>query len=224
MNEPLASMRERVAAAGRRLAERGLVLGTAGNLSARVGELVAVTATGAALEHLTAAQVVVVDLDGEPVEGDFAPTSELQLHLGVYRRYGTGAVVHTHSPLATALACVLEELPIIHYQLLELGGPIRVAPYATFGTVELAEAVLSALQERSAALLANHGAVVHGPDVESAAERALLLEWGCQLYWHAAAVGSPRSLDAQEQAAFAAAVAERGYGDLQPRAGRGSAG
>jgi L-fuculose-phosphate aldolase len=219
MTAQVAATREQLAAAGRRLAEQGLVVGTAGNLSARAGELVAVTPTGAALERLTAAQVVVVDLDGEPVEGEFAPTSELQLHLGIYRRHGAGAVVHTHSPLATALACVLDELPVIHYQLLELGGPVRVAPYATFGTRELADAVVEALHERSAALLSNHGAVVHGPDVETAVERALLLEWGCQVYWYAAAVGSPRTLDAEQQAAFTTALAERGYGTLQPLGG-----
>ena len=96
------------------------------------------------------------------------PTSELELHLGVYRRYEAGAVVHTHAPIATALACVLDELPVVHYQMLALGGPVRVAPYATFGTPELAELTLDALEGRTAALMANHGAIAYRPDLDVA--------------------------------------------------------
>src|ERR1700743_1088011 len=106
------AQRTGVSAASRRLAAEGLVLGTAGNVSARAGDLVAVTPTGAVLADLTPEQIVVVDLDGPPVSGDFAPTSELELPLGAYRRYGPGAVVHAHSPIGTALACVLDELPL----------------------------------------------------------------------------------------------------------------
>jgi L-fuculose-phosphate aldolase len=204
-----------VAAAARLLATRGLVVGTAGNLSERVGDMVALTASGAVLERLTADQVVAVDLDGTQVDGELAPTSELELHLGVYRRYRVGAVVHTHAPRATALACVLDELPVIHYQMLELGGEVRVAPYATFGTPELAEATLEALRDRNAALMSNHGAIAHGPDLVTAVDRALLLEWACDLYWHAAALGQPRTLDAAQQRAFLDASADRAYGRLE---------
>jgi L-fuculose-phosphate aldolase len=158
----LEAERERVAAAARRLAEEGLVLGTAGNISQRAGDRIAVTPSGAALANLDPGDMVIVDLDGNRLEGHGAPTSELDLHLGVYRRYGAGAVVHMHAPFATALACVIDELPAVHYQLLALGGPIRVAPYATFGSPELAQLTLDALQGRSAALMANHGAIVHG--------------------------------------------------------------
>lgn len=202
--------RERVAAAARRLADQRLVLGTAGNVSERVGDLVAVTPTGTELAAMTPDHVAVVDLSGEQVEGDLAPTSELELHLGIYRRCGAGAVVHTHAPMATALACVLDELPVIHYQMLALGGPIRVVPYAMFGTRELADATLDALRDRSAALMSNHGAVVHGPGLESAVQRTLLLEWACGIYWHAAAIGTPRTLDAEQQAEFLEAFAHYG--------------
>src|SRR5438270_137141 len=155
----LGSEREEVAAACRRLAAEGLVLGTAGNVSARAGKHVAISATGAALADATPDQITVVDLEGQVVDGQLAPTSELDLHLGVYRRYDAGAVVHTHAPMATALACVLEdELPCVHYQMLLLGGTVRVAPYRTFGTPELAESVIEALDGRTAALMANHGA------------------------------------------------------------------
>lgn len=211
----VAAARERVAAAARRLADQGLVIGTAGNVSERMGDLVAVTPTGAVLKSLTPDQVVVIDLDGEQVEGELGPTSELELHLGIYRRYEAAAVVHTHAPLSTALACVLDELPVIHYQMLALGGAVRVVPYATFGTAELAEAVLEALQDRTAALMSNHGSVVHAQDLDTAVEHTLLLEWACSIYWHAAAIGTPRTLDPEQQAAFMEAVARRGYGKVQ---------
>ncbi len=120
------------------LAREGLVLGTAGNISERSGELVAVTPTGRRARRADAEQVAVVDLDGQQAHGELAPTSELELHLGVYRRYEAEAVVHTHPPMGTALSCVLEELPLVHYQMLALGGAVRVAPYATFGSRELA--------------------------------------------------------------------------------------
>jgi L-fuculose-phosphate aldolase len=204
--------RERVAAASCLLAEKGLVLGTAGNVSERAGELVAITPTGAELDGLTAEQVAVVDLDGGHVDGELAATSELDLHLGVYRRYGAGGVVHTHAPMATALSCVLDELPCIHYQLLLLGGPVRVAPYRTFGTPELAQVTLDALDGRAAALMANHGAIAFGADVDAAVKQSLLLEWGCELYWHAAALGEPRVLGEEDRQAVIAAAVERNYG------------
>lgn len=209
--------RERVAQAARRLAADGLVHGTAGNISERAGARVAVTPTGAELNALSADEVTVVDLEGELLSSDLLPTSELELHLGVYRRYDAGAVVHTHAPFATAVACALDELPVVHYQMLALGGPIRVAPYATFGTSELAELTLAALEGRSAALMANHGAIAYGPDIDGAVQQSLLLEWACALYWRAAALGSPRTLDQADQQAFIEAVTQRGYGATRRR-------
>jgi L-fuculose-phosphate aldolase len=207
--------RDRVAAAARRLADERLVLGTAGNISERVGELVAITPTGSVLEALTADDVVVVDMAGKHVTGELPASSELELHLGIYRRYDASAVVHTHASVATALSCVLDELPVVHYQMLTLGGAVRVAPYATFGTSELAALTLDALQDRNAALMSNHGAITHGPDLTTAVDRMLLLEWACGVYWHAAALGAPRTLDAEQQAAFMKAIADRGYGGPQ---------
>ncbi len=213
MIEPV---QEAVAAASRRLAAQGLVLGTAGNVSARAGGLVAITPTGAVLAELTAQEVTLVDLDGHAVGGDLAPTSELDLHLGVYRRYDAGAVVHTHAPMATALSCVVDELPCVHYQMLLLGGTVRVAPYATFGTAELAAAVLDALEGRTAALMANHGGIAYAADVDAAVELSLLLEWACGVYWRAAALGVPRVLDDDQLGGVIAAAVERGYGRTRP--------
>jgi L-fuculose-phosphate aldolase len=221
---PLAAEREQVAAAARALSGQGLVLGTAGNLSARRGELVAVTPTGAALAELRAEQVSVVDLGGGLVHGELAPTSELGLHLGVYGRFDTGAVVHTHSPVATALSCVIDEVPAVHYAMLALGGAVRVAPYATFGTPELAGHVLDALEGKTAALMANHGALVHGADMSTAVELAQLLEWACTVYWRAATLGTPRTLGDEELGAVLEAVLERGYGSVRAAAPDGAPG
>src|SRR5215211_3089561 len=207
------ALREQVAAAARRLAAEGLVLGTAGNVSARSGDVIAISPTGAQLAELEAGDVTLVDRDGKVVGGELAPTSELDLHLGVYRRYDAGAVVHTHAPKATALACVLDdELPCVHYAMLALGGSVPVAAYRTFGTAELAEAVLDALEGKTAALMANHGAIAYAGDADKAVEASLLLEWACDVYWRAAQVGTPRALDAEQQQAVVQAVVERSYG------------
>lgn len=204
-----------IAAVCRSLAAQGLAIGTAGNVSVRRGEQIAVTATGARFEDMTPAQVTVVTLEGR-VLGELAPTSEINLHLAIYRNFGAGAVVHTHAPVATAVGLAVDELPCIHYQMLLLGGAIRVAPYATFGTPELAAAVVAALDGKAAALMANHGAVTHAADLPTAIDHALLLEWACTVYWRAAAIGEPRSLDAAQQQAVIEAAVQRTYGTVKP--------
>jgi L-fuculose-phosphate aldolase len=205
--------REAVADAARCLAQAGLALGTAGNVSARYGDLVAVTRTGATLATVSAEDVAVVDLSASSVEGP-PPSSELALHLGAYHRYGAGAVVHVHGPVSTALACVIDELPAVHYQMVALGGPIRVARYATFGTIELADATLEALEDRTAVLMANHGALTYGEDLSSAVGRAELLEWVCTVYWQAAAIGAPRTLSDAQLDDVRTEMAHRRYGKL----------
>jgi L-fuculose-phosphate aldolase len=210
------TLRTQVADASRKLANAGLLIGTSGNVSARLDERVAVTATGAVLADISPDEVTVVDLDGRIIAGDLEPTSELELHLGIYKRYDAGAVVHTHAPVSTALSCTLDELPCIHYQQLLLGGTLRVAPYATFGTPELATSVLGALEDRSAALMSNHGSVTHGTTLDKAVENALLLEWLCTVYRDASIVGTPRTLDESQQTDVITAAIARGYGHTKP--------
>ena len=188
--------REAVAAYARRLVADGLVVGTAGNLSVRLEDRVAITPSAVSYEELTSELVASVALDGTTLEGD--PSRELPLHLAVYRETDADAVVHTHSPWATALACTADELPAVHYLVAELGGPVRVAPYATPGSEELGRALLPALAGRSAALLASHGAVTIGATLEQAYKRALLLEWLCALYARARSLGEPRLIAAAE--------------------------
>ncbi len=203
-----------LAPACHRLAGAGLVPGTSGNVSVRDGDLVRLTGTGVALSAVTESDVAVVHLDGTVVAG--RPTSELELHLAIYRDTSAGAIVHTHAPKATAVACVLDELPVIHYQLLAFGGPIRVAPFHAFGTPELAAAVVNALAGRRAALLANHGAVNYAATLAEAVPDAEVLEWACGLYCGAAALGPPRILNDGQQAAVRASAERHGYRSLSP--------
>jgi L-fuculose-phosphate aldolase len=211
----MATERELVAEASRRLAEEGLVLGTSGNVSARTDDLVAITPTGGRLAELAAADIAVVDRRGAHVDGELAATSELALHLAIYDHLEAGAVVHAHPPIGTALACVIDELPLVHYGMLAFGGSVRVAPYATFGSDELADRTVEALRDRNAALMANHGTVTFAADLGTAVENALLLEWACEVYWRAGAIGTPRTLDVGQQQAVLDTVASRRYGRTQ---------
>ena len=196
----------------RRLAASGLVVGSAGNLSVRDGETVSLTAKGVNLGQLAPDDIAVTDLNGNLLAG--TPTSELELHLAIYRNYDAGAIVHTHAPMATAVACVLDELPVIHYHLLALGGSIRVAPFHAFGTRALADAVVDALRGRSAALLANHGAINFAASLPEAVDGAVVLEWACALYVNTAQLGTARVLDAEQQAAVRESATRHGYGSL----------
>lgn len=208
--------REALAAAAVRVASEGLVVGTGGNLSVRLKDTVWVTRSGVDLGRCTPDDIVAVALDGTPVPDEGAggpePTSELPLHLGVYADTDAAAVVHVHAPWSTAVACVLDELPVVHYQQLLLGGTIRVAPYAVFGTPALADGVRAALAGRSAALMANHGAVAHGATLDQALERALLLEWLCALHHRASALGPVRTLTESQQHDTVLAALARNYG------------
>jgi L-fuculose-phosphate aldolase len=199
----LARERELIAEVGRRMTADRLVVGTSGNLSIRAGDLLAVTPTGHAYDTLTPDLVCVQRLDGSAVEGRLAPTSELPIHQLIYRHTDAAAVVHTHSTAATAVSTVVDELPTIHYILAVLGGPIRVAPYATFGSQELADNVLAAIEGRSGVLLANHGAVTYGPTIQVAYDRALYLEWVAEVWLRAHALAppfTPHLLDEAEMA------------------------
>ena len=215
-----ARARTAIAAASRRLAAEGLLIGTAGNVGVALDGadtgLVAVTGTGVVLADAGAGDVTVVDADGSVVDGTLAPTSELDLHLDLLSRPDVGAVVHTHAPVGTALSLVLDELPCVHYQQLLLGGSVPVVPFAVFGSAELARSVRTALRDRHAALLANHGTVTIGPDLDTAVERALLLEWACHLYWRAASIGTPRALSPADQQAGIEAALRTGYGSRRP--------
>jgi L-fuculose-phosphate aldolase len=213
----LEQARDDVVRTCRELAAAGLVVGTSGNVSVRAGELIAVSPSGLDYADLTAGLVGVHRLDGTPVEAPLRPTSEMPLHLAVYAATGAGAIVHTHPVAATALSTLTAELPAIHYQVAMFGGPVPVAPYATYGSEQLARNVAAALSDRTACLMANHGALTTGADLRSALTGTRYLEWLCEVYLRALAAGQasgPRLLPADEITLVARQLAS--YGQRVP--------
>ncbi|MEU8949829.1 class II aldolase/adducin family protein [Streptomyces sp. NPDC048489] len=203
-------------ATARRTVADGLVVGTSGNVSVRVGDTVLVTPTGVPYDRLAPGDVVGVDLDGRQTLGSLRPTSELPMHLAVYRATDARAVVHTHAAHATAVSTLVTELPLIHYMAGALGGPVRVAPYATYGTPELAENMMRALAGRTACLLQNHGTLAHGASLDQAYDRTAQLEWMSRVWLLASSVpGLSPTLLTREQLAQAGERL-RGYGQPGP--------
>ncbi|MGW4045850.1 class II aldolase/adducin family protein [Streptomyces sp. NPDC004721] len=208
-------------AAARRTVSDGLVVGTSGNVSVRVGDTVLVTPSGVPYDRLTDDDVTGVGLDGRQVLGTLVPTSELPMHLAVYRSTDAGAVVHTHAVHATAVSTLVTELPLIHYMAGALGGPVRVAPYATYGTEELARNMLRALDGRTGCLLRNHGTVTYGATLDQAYDRTAQLEWMCRVWLAASGVpGLTPALLTPEQLAQAGERL-RVYGQPGPGPGPG---
>lgn len=201
MADPFTSEdREALCAAAASVATSGLVVGSSGNLSIRRGEHVLITPRRARLAATDPASCVCVALaDGAVDDGHAAgsdPSSEITLHRLTYAAVPDAqAVVHTHSHFATVLSSLVTEVPAIHYVATAFGGPVRVAPYATFGSDDLAGGVAAALDGRTAALMANHGAVATGSSIAHAVEQAEQLEWLCSVYWHARVLGDPQILD-----------------------------
>jgi L-fuculose-phosphate aldolase len=210
-------IRESLADTCRALRRGGLVVGTAGNVSVRVGDLVAVSPSGLDYDAMTSELVGVHTLDGTPVDAPLRPSSELPLHLQIYARTGAAAVVHTHAPASTALSCVVDEVPASHYYTAMFGGPVRVAPYATFGSDELAANVAMALDGRTAALMGNHGAVVVADTLAAALSLAGYLEYVCDVHLRTLATGRPvRTLPAEEIENVAGLLSGYGRSAEQP--------
>lgn len=191
-------LRAELVAYNGRLVSDGLCIGTAGNLSVRTGDQVLITPSSIPSDQLRPEQMAAVGVDGLIADAPVRPSSELPLHLAVYAATDARAIVHTHSPFATVLSTTVEVLPAVHYAINGLGGPVRVVPYATFGSTELADGVRAGLDERFGAILQNHGTVTYGSTLAEAFYRAQLLEWLATLYWRAAQLGRPRILDAEE--------------------------
>ncbi|MGW5737917.1 MULTISPECIES: class II aldolase/adducin family protein [Streptomyces] len=175
-------------AAARRTVTDGLVVGTSGNVSVRVGDTILVTPSGVPYDRLGPRDAVGVDTDGHRLFGDLAPTSELPMHLAVYRTTRAAAVVHTHAVHATAVSTLVPELPPVHYMAAALGGPVRVARYAPYGSDELAENMLRALRDRTGCLLQNHGTITYGDTLDQAYDRTAQLEWMARLWLTASSV------------------------------------
>lgn len=177
----------------------GINQGTSGNISARVEGGMLITPSGVPYKATTPDMIVFVGEDGSAA-GDWLPSSEWRMHLDIYRmRPEAGAVVHTHSPHATALSCLRRDIPAFHYMVAAAGGrDLRCAPYATFGTQALSDAMLAALDGRRACLLANHGQIAFGRTVDKALWLAGEVEALAHQYAIAARLGDPILLDDPE--------------------------
>src|SRR4051812_49204162 len=190
--------RAAIVEAGARLAQAGLVVGGAGNISVRVDDRLVITPRGCRLAALDPAALLVTDLDGRLVEGDGRVSSETQLHCAAHRATGAGAVVHTHPVFCTVVSTLADEIAGIHYAVELFGGSVRVAGYATFGSPELAANVAEALRDRTGALMRTHGGVRGGEALESALERTETLEWLAEVHYRAPLAGTPAVLSPEQ--------------------------
>lgn len=211
---PENSRRELIAHA-QAMVHSGLNKGTAGNLSLRTTEQgqdgFLITPTGMSYDALTTADVPFVELTGK-AHGARRPSSEWRMHLDLYRAAPeAGAILHAHSPFATALACLRRDIPPFHYMIARFGGDtIRCAPYALFGSQALSDVAVLAMRERRACLLGNHGMLVAARALPEALALGIEFEALCEHYWRACQLGDPVLLTPEEMAAAITQFA--GYG------------
>jgi L-fuculose-phosphate aldolase len=218
-SDDLQAARAQLVTYSARLLDDGLAVGSAGNMSVRVGDVVAITPSGIGYADMRPADVCLVTPAGTELtdgagHGNLeTPSTETPMHLAIYAATGAQAVVHTHSPEVIALSASRDQLPAIHYQITGLGGPVRVAPYVRFGSAGLAAAAVEALDGRSAVILRNHGAVTYGRDLAQAYDRAVLLEWLARTYRLALSYGDPAILSAEALEEVATEAERRRYGE-----------
>jgi L-fuculose-phosphate aldolase len=212
-SDELQAARAQLVSYSARLLADGLAVGSAGNMSVRTGDAVAITPSGIPYNGMRPEDVCLVSMDGTELGNRETPSTETPMHLAIYAATTAAAVVHTHSPEVIALSASRSELPAIHYAITGLGGPVRVAPYVRFGSAGLAAAAVDALDGRSAVILRNHGAVTYGRDLAQAYDRALLLEWLARTYRMALSYGEPAILSAAELDEVTAEARRRRYGE-----------
>lgn len=202
VHEREAALRLALVAAARSLTTQGLNRGTSGNIGVRLEQSFLVTPSGVPAEEMLPAAMVEMDFSGT-ILGPGEPSSEWRFHRDILAvRAEIGAVVHTHSRYATALACLQREIPAFHYMIARAGGDsIRCTPYALFGTQELSDLALRALHERKACLLGNHGMIALGFDLADAIAMAVEVESLCEQYWSALQLGAPKLLSVSQMQA-----------------------
>ena len=209
------ALRQQLVTVARRMNGTGLNQGTSGNLSVRIEEGILVTPSSLPYEQMEVGDLVALDLSGQPLkEKQRRPSSEWRLHADVLScRPEAMAVLHCHPIHATALACHDRGIPAFHYMVAVAGGDeIRCAPYATFGTKELSDNVVNALAQRTACLLARHGMVTLGKDLESALRVAVEVETLARMYLQALQLGEPPLLSTQQMQAVHAQFRGLHYG------------
>jgi L-fuculose-phosphate aldolase len=207
-------LRNEIVEVSQAMAARGLNRGTSGNVSARLPDGLLVTPSGVTPDLLSADAIVRLDADGRAAAGALKPSSEWRMHAGLYaRRPDMNAVVHCHSRHATTLACAGRSIPAFHY-MVAVGGRsvIPLAPYRTFGTAALAEAVAEALDGGFACLMANHGQIVGAATLAKALAIAEEVEEQAAVYWGTLAIGGPKILDEEQMAEVFAQFKEYGQG------------
>lgn len=192
-------LRHAIVATAREMNGLGINRGKSGNVSARVDDGFLVTPSALPYDETHAEDIVKVDCDGKAT-GRRRPSSEWRFHHDIYAaRPEVNAIVHTHSPFATTLACLDRGIPAFHYMIAMAGGDdIRCAPYATFGTQELSDHAVKALGGRKACLLAHHGQIATGETLKTALALAVEVETLAEMYWRALQIGEPRILDERE--------------------------
>lgn len=193
--------REEIVAYGRKLLESGLTKGTGGNLSLRdeTGERFAISPSGIPYEEMSWEDVVVLSLEGEVLEGSRKPSSETEMHRLLYlARKDIRAVIHSHTVFATTVACLNEALPPVHYMVAVAGLEVPCAPYATFGTRELAENAARTMGEGKAVLLANHGLLAAGGTLGEAFNITEEVEYVAEIYCRTRSMGTPVILPQEE--------------------------
>lgn len=196
------ALRARMVEVMQAMEARGLNRGTSGNVSARLGDGMLVTPSGVPPERLTPESMVVVAADDSVAPGQLKPSSEWRMHMQILRRRpDVGGVVHCHSRHATILACAGKPIPAMHYMVGVSGGAsVPVAPYATFGSEALADAVVAALDGRYAALMANHGQIAVAPSLGRALLIAEEIEEQAAVYWGCLAIGGANLLSDDQMA------------------------
>lgn len=188
---------------GNRMISSRLTTGTGGNLSIfnRDENLVAIKPSGVPYQTMQPEDVVIVNLEGETVDGRLKPSSEIRFHLSIYKaRPDVNAILHSHQVYATTIACLGVELPAVHYLVAWCGDKVPLATYATFGTQALSDNILSVLGDYKACLLENHGLVTMGKTLDEAFDIAEELELVSQIYIQAKAIGEPKILNAEQMA------------------------
>ena len=201
--------RENLLRTTQKLIETGLNKGTAGNASVRCDGGFLVTPSGMAVEDMTSASMVQMAFDGSyeqsKIQPNIKPSSEWRFHRDILAsRTDVNAIVHTHSMFATTLACLHKDIPPFHYMIAVVAGDtIRCAPYALFGSKALSNNALAALKDRKACLLANHGMIALGRDLDDALAVTVEVENLCEQYWRALQLGEPQILtDAEMREVF----------------------
>lgn len=204
-------LRQAMVAAARQLSTQGLNRGATGNIGTRCGAAFLVTPSGVPAEDLTPEAMVAMDFSGATL-GPGKPSSEWRFHRDILAaRPEIGAVVHTHARFATSLACLQRQVPAFHYMIAVAGGDtIRCTPYAIFGSQELSDLALHALEDRKACLLGNHGMIALGVDLADALAVAVEVESLCEQYWTALQLGQPNILSASQMQAVLEKF--KGYG------------